>query len=74
MLKFEPGDVLIMDNAAIHSGSEARILEDVLWSTQVNGRAINILVVYLPTCLPELNPIELVFHILAHRLRSYNIG
>ena len=29
---FEPYDVLIMDNAAIHTGGEANILEDFLWN------------------------------------------
>jgi transposase len=43
---FERGDVLIMDNASIHTGGEADIVE-------------------------ELNPIELIFHILSRRIRSY---
>jgi transposase len=30
-------------------------------------------VVYLPTRLPELNPIELVFHILARRSRDWRV-
>jgi hypothetical protein len=62
---FQAGDVLIMDNAAIHTGAEATIVADLLW------REKSVLVVPLPTRSPELNPIELVFHILARRLRSY---
>jgi transposase len=62
---FQRGDVLIMDNASIHTGGEADIVEDLLWHT------MQVLVVFLPTRSPELNPIELIFHILARRIRSY---
>jgi transposase len=62
---FERGDVLIMDNASIHTGAEADIVENLLW------HVMQVLVVFLPTRSPELNPIELIFHILAHRIRSY---
>ena len=62
---FSPGDVLILDNAAIHTGGEAAIVKDLLWMMA------RVLVVPLPTRAPELNPIELVFHIVARRLRSY---
>jgi len=62
---FEEYDVLIMDNAAIHTGGEANIVADLLWETS------RVLVLPLPTRAPELNPIELVFHILARRLRSF---
>jgi hypothetical protein len=61
---FEPYDVLILDNAAIHSGAEATIVADLLWEVR------RVLVVPLPTRAPELNPIELIFHILARRLRQ----
>jgi transposase len=62
---FERGDVLIMDNASIHTGGEADIVEDLLW------HSMQVLVIYLPTPSPELNPIKLVFHILARRIRSF---
>jgi hypothetical protein len=55
----------VMDNAAIHTGAEAEIAQDLLWDMVVDGRPLNVLVVYLPAGAPELNPIELVFHILA---------
>ena len=61
---FQPYDVLILDNAAIHSGAEAAIVADLLWEVR------RVVVVPLPTRAPELNPIELVFHILARRLRQ----
>ena len=54
-----------MDNASIHAGQEADIVEDMLWQT------MQVVVVFLPPKLPELNPIELVFHILARRIRSH---
>jgi hypothetical protein len=57
--------ILGMDNAAIHTGAEADIAEDLLWDMVVHGRPLNVLVVYLPTRAPELNPIQLFFHILA---------
>ena len=62
---FQAGDILIMDNAAIHTGGEAAIVADILWEFA------RVLVVPLPTRAPELNPIELCFHILARRLRCY---
>jgi transposase len=67
---FSHGDVLVLDNAAIHTGGSASHLADLLWDVEVDGSPLNVLVLPLPTCSPELNPIELVFHILARRLRS----
>jgi hypothetical protein len=52
-------------------GAEAKIDEDLLWDMVVHGRPWNVLVVYLPAQGPELNPIELVFHILARQIRSF---
>jgi hypothetical protein len=68
---FEAGDVLVMDNAAIHTGGEAVIVENLLWDYQLNGVPLRVLVVYLPTRSPELNPIELLFHVLARRIQSW---
>jgi transposase len=52
-----------MDNiTSIHTGGEAEIVEDLLWN------AIQVLIMFLPTRSPELNPIELDFHILARRI------
>jgi hypothetical protein len=63
--------ILVMNNAAIHTGAEADIVEDLLWDMVVDGRSLNVLVVYLPARAPELNPVELVFHILACQIRSF---
>ena len=64
------GEVLVMENAAIHVGGDASIVEDLLWETEKDGRPLRTVVLWLPTRSPELNPIELVFGIFARRLRS----
>ena len=53
----KPGDVLVMDNAAIHTGGEAAIVADILW------KFAQVVIVPLQTRVPELNPIELIFQI-----------
>jgi transposase len=68
---FERGDVLIRDRAAIHDKAEADVAADMLWNTIVDGQPLNVVDLALPARAPELNPIELVFHILARRLKSY---
>lgn len=60
-----------MDNAAIHTGGDADIVENLLWDYPLNGVPMRVLIVYLPTRSPELNPIELLFHILARRISSW---
>jgi transposase len=62
---------LLMDNATIHIHGNARVIEDMLWETIVDGFPLHVLVIYLPTHSPELNPIKLIFHILAMRIRSF---
>ncbi len=47
------------------------VIEDMLWETIMDGHPIYILVLYLPTHSPELNLIELVFHILASQICSF---
>jgi transposase len=64
-------EFLIMDNATIHIRGNARVIEDMLWETIVYCCPLHILVIYLPSRSPELNPIKLVFHILAMRIRSF---
>lgn len=59
-----PGDILVMDNASVHTGSELqyefrRLLSD-------NG----IELAHLPTYSPELNPCEFVFSRIKHFIRS----
>jgi transposase len=64
-------EFVVMDNARIHSMGNATVIENMLWETVIDGLPLHILVIYLPTRSPELNPIELVFHILAFRIRSF---
>jgi hypothetical protein len=64
---------LVMDNATIHIHDNSRVIKDMMWETMVDvdGRPLHVLVIYLPTRSPELNPIELIFHILVMRICSY---
>jgi uncharacterized membrane protein YuzA (DUF378 family) len=61
------GDILVMDNAAIHVFGENDVLVDFLWEN------FGIHMLMLPTCSPELNPIELLWQILVQRLKSINL-
>jgi hypothetical protein len=60
-----------MDNAAIHSQGNVTIVEDILWETIIDCCPLHILVISLLTRSPELNPIELVFHILTFWIHSF---
>jgi hypothetical protein len=60
----QQGDVLVLDNAAIHHYQESTTLGDYLWYEH------GILITFLPTCAPELNPIEQMWHILAQNLKN----
>jgi hypothetical protein len=68
---FHHEEILVMDNCRIHTGGVADALETLLWETPIEGRPLHVLIVYLPTRSPELNPIEFVFHILTARIRSF---
>ena len=52
---FQGGDVLVLDNAAIHTGKENTVLEDYLWETY------GIFLLFLPARAPEWNPMEQVW-------------
>lgn len=57
------GDILIMDNASVHSGEDCFIeVLELLEELQVDVR-------YLPTYSPELNPIELVFGTIKNNIK-----
>ena len=64
-------EVIVMDNARIHNGGEATIIEDLLWDLVVDERPLNAYILWLPTRTPELNPIELVFHIIAKDIKDW---
>ena len=57
------GDVLVLDNAAIHVGGNNSDLQDYLWRSQ------GVLLLLLPARAPEWNPIELVWNTLVQRLK-----
>jgi len=70
---FNRWDIFVLDNWTGHLNAEAAMLEDLLWNyAGPDGLPMRILVVYLPTRSPELNPtsIELVFQILVQRLKK----
>jgi hypothetical protein len=48
------GNVLVMDNAANHTGKENTVLEDWLWEEH------SIFTLFLPARAPEWKPIELL--------------
>ncbi len=50
------GDVFDLDNAASHTGKENTVLEDWLWEEH------SVLVLFLPACAPEWNPIKLMWN------------
>jgi len=58
----KPGDVLVLNNAQIHSDSENEVLETFLW----NQCGIHLL--WLPAHSPEMNPMELLWNILVQCL------
>lgn len=61
------GDVLVADNATIHSGGVNSDLENWLWDN------FRVFVLWLPARNPEWNPIELVWNILVARLGTFSL-
>ena len=63
----QQGDVLVADNATIHSGGVNSDLEQWLWDN------FQVFLLWLPARTPEWNPIELVWNILVARLGTYSL-
>ena len=61
---FLPWEVLVLDNKAVYYVAAARELEDFLWNIHIDKIQLQVLVLYLSIRAPELNPIQLMFHIL----------
>ena len=61
------GDVLILDNAANHTGKGNSVLEEWLWEEHM------VLVLFLPARSPEWNPIELMWNCLTQRLKYFDL-
>ena len=59
------GDVLVLDNAAIHNGRDNAYLEDFIWSR------FEVLILFLPTRAPEWNPQELVWNFMGQKMQRY---
>ena len=64
---FARGDVLVLDNASIHHYRENHDLEEYLYEE------FEILILFLPTRSPELNPIELLWNTLVKRLKCVDL-
>ena len=62
----KPGDYLILNNATIHIYRESRGLYNLL-------KRCGVTLISLPTRVPELNPIELVWNSLVQRLRALSL-
>jgi len=58
------GDVLVLDNATVHTGKENTVLQEYLWETY------GIFLLFLPARAPEWNPIEQVWKCLVQRLKK----
>ena len=63
----QAGDVLILDNAANHTGKDNTVLEEWLWTEHM------VLVLFLPARTPEWNPIELMWNCMSQRLKYFDI-
>ncbi len=64
----QAGDVLILDNAANHTGKGDTVLEDWLWEEHM------VLVLFLPARAPEWNPIKLMWNCLTQRLKYFDLS
>ena len=65
---FDRGDILIRDRCTIYDKAEAKIAEDILWNTVIDGHPLHVLTVPLPARAPEHGiPIQLD-SVLAHGL------
>ena len=59
-----PGDILVLDNAPVHTGGENTVLEEHLWVNYA------IYMAFLPARAPEWNPMEQVWKHMVQRLRA----
>ena len=64
----QPRDILVLDNATIHTGKDNKVLAESLWDS------FSIYVLFLPPRTPEWNPIELVWNTLVQRIGKYPLS
>jgi hypothetical protein len=62
------GDMLILDNAANHTGKGNSVLKEWLWEEHM------VLVLFLPARAPEWNPIELMWNCLSRHLKYFDVS
>ena len=62
----QAADILVMDNAANHTGKCNTVLEDWLWNDY------GVFALFLPARTPEWNPIELLWNCLEERLKNFD--
>jgi hypothetical protein len=60
--------VLILDNAANHTGKGNSVLEEWLWEEHM------VLVLFLSGQAPEWNPLKLIWNCLSQRLKYFNVS
>ncbi len=60
--------MLILDNAANHTGKGNSMLEEWLWEEHM------VLVLFFPARAPEWNPIKLMWNCLSQRLKNFDVS
>jgi hypothetical protein len=71
---FRHRDIFVLDNCKIHAHGLCDILEDFLWNASgLDGNPLEVLIVWLPTRSPELNPIEKLWNTLVRRLKNMDL-
>ena len=67
-------DLIVIDNAILHSGGSADNLNDFLWNAPgLDGQPLRVVAVPFPTRAPELNPIKLNWNTFVMRLKGVKI-
>jgi transposase len=62
------GDMLLLNNSAIHCGGENSVLEEWLWNS--HGIYLHF---FLPPRSPELNPIKLLLNTVTQRMKNLSV-
>ena len=65
---FRGGDVLVLDNATVHTGKENTVLQEHLWEMY------GIFLLFLPARAPEWNPMEHVWKSMVQQLKKLPVN